>query len=234
MREYTRYQRLNTQDTDTKLSPSNNNNNNWRSHDNISTVVELTSQGSVASESPSENSETSTTSGSDEEFSDARSICSTDSYYISTNGNSDCVVDDQSEYTTHAQDDEGVEDSSRILATLQLHLEGEKETLGLAETKRRQQINFLNDVEALSIEELRGLKERLEDHIFNVNMELVEELKTRDSLYSQHQALLMEAEDASNIGNSCQHEVERSSPQLDDSSSSVVRKQEKKRWSLWW
>ena len=230
MREYTRYQRLNTQDADPKLSPSKN---HWL-HENISNIVELNSQGSVASESPSENSETSTTSGSEEEFSDTRSICSTDSYYISTSGSRHGELDEQSEHNTNIQVDEGVEDSSRILATLQLHLEGEKETLDLAATKRRQQMNFLHDVEALSIEELRELKMRLEDHIFNTNMELVDELKTRDSLYSQHQALLMEAEDASNIGNSCQHEeVERPTSQLDDSSS-VAKKKEKKRWSLWW
>ena len=216
------YHRLNTNEA---RSPSKH---NW-SHSS-STIVELTSQGSVVSESPSENS---ACSGSDEEYSDARSICSTDSsYYISTNDN---VVGNQSECSTYAPEDVEVQDSSLILATLQLHLEEEKETQGQAETKKRRQMNFLNDVEALNVEELQRLKETLEDHIYNTNMELVDELKTRDSLYSQHQALLMEAEDASNIGVCREHEVERPNnnvPQIHNSSG--VRKKERKRWSLWW
>jgi len=87
---------------------------------------------------------------------------------------------------------EPAEISSRMLASLQLHEENEEREQREKDEKQQQQHHYMRNK---TIEELLMLKEELEVRVNEVNIELVQQLSLRDELNSNHQALLMEADD---------------------------------------
>ena len=84
---------------------------------------------------------------------------------------------------------EPVEESTRILKSLEIHEDFENKVKMSANSESK------HDLENMSIERIKELVQKLESDISCKNMELLEELMMRDELHTCHQALLMEADD---------------------------------------
>lgn len=90
---------------------------------------------------------------------------------------------------------ETAEEASRLLASLRLHEELEEKRLREVEEKREEEHKYRMQLQHKSVGELRVLKESLELRVAEVNITLLQELSLRDDLHSQHQALLVNADD---------------------------------------
>ena len=90
---------------------------------------------------------------------------------------------------------EPAEISSMMLASLHLHEEDEAKKMKEKEMQHLQMNEYKKNLLKKSVEELMVLKEELELRVVEVNLELVQELSKRDELHSQHQSLLMNADD---------------------------------------
>ena len=90
---------------------------------------------------------------------------------------------------------EPAEISSMMLASLHLHEEDEAKKMKEKEMEHIQMTEYKKILLKKSVEELLVLKEELELRVVEVNLELVQQLSKRDELHSQHQSLLMNADD---------------------------------------
>lgn len=89
---------------------------------------------------------------------------------------------------------EPVEESTRILKSLEIHEEHEKKKLLASDHSNFRDFKALN---LKSINELQEIIDDLNDYISLKNKELVKELMIRDDLHAQHEGLLMDADDLS-------------------------------------
>ena len=123
-----------------------------------------------------------------------RNIESRDSGYITADVY-DIAIEKVTDFCKNSDTSEPVEESSRILASLQIHEEHEVKKRRESERQRQKEHEKINAIHARNIKELKEIKMILEEEIEKINMELVQELMVRDELHSRHQALLMEADD---------------------------------------
>lgn len=123
-----------------------------------------------------------------------RNIESRDSGYV-TGDVYDVNIEHVTDKTVRRSSLEPAEEASRLLASLRLHEELEEKRIQEIQEKKQQQYNYRTQLQQKSVEELRVLKETLEFQVAEVNMGLLQELSLRDDLHSQHQALLVNADD---------------------------------------
>lgn len=88
---------------------------------------------------------------------------------------------------------EPFKESTRILKSLEIHEESENKI-----EKSFSNGTNTNNLHEMNLAELHGLVQILEYDISVKNLELVQELMTRDELHTCHEALLMEADDLTN------------------------------------
>ncbi|XP_065056737.1 LOW QUALITY PROTEIN: uncharacterized protein LOC135684952 [Rhopilema esculentum] len=109
----------------------------------------------------------------------------------------DLNIDYVTDYTPNqlSQGPVPAEESKRVLYSLQLHEEHEKQEKEKVEEKKRQSV-APNSI-YLKLAKSRFLQRELEDKVQLVSNELVDALMARDSLHAEQESLLMEVEDLS-------------------------------------
>eukprot|EP00794_Sanderia_malayensis_P010880 gene10880-12036_t len=112
----------------------------------------------------------------------------------------DVNIDYVTDYTPNRLESEPVpaEESKRVLFSLQLHEQHDMQQKEHEEEKKRESV-APNSITLKPAQELRLLKQELEDKIQVVSNELVECLMERDGLHAEQESLLMEVEDLSKL-----------------------------------
>lgn len=105
---------------------------------------------------------------------------------------------------------EPVEESRRVLTSLKIHEEHEKKRREVEEQRKKEDARSM--IHLKNIEELRMMKAMLEEKIVDINLELVQELMTRDELHSKHEALLMDADDLAKLAQEQQNAANNTTP----------------------
>lgn len=99
-------------------------------------------------------------------------------------------------YTDSSRSGSGAESNRRTTTTTST-LETVEERKLDHDEKINGKAEFIDEIHQKNVDELRTMKDFLECHIAKLNFELLEQLEVRDYLYSDHEALLLDADDLS-------------------------------------